>query len=381
MDLHIHPHNFCPPVSYSELLGSDAYAQSYVSMAWNNPRWGASPSQARYIHPSSICTPVSYSGPLGSEAYSRSYMCVETDPGWFSDPEWGSGSELSSDPEWDTTPSLAKYIKGKIEHNLSPERIINLFHCLIELGDNSLVEKVQRYLNSGNLSAKDLSPAQYSALAFVMLMSNEELDVFDLKKYIRSDKEHWRLLPVVKKSRTALLNRCDLIDQHCEVLISALRSNSSPLRDLDLSNNDLQDSGVKLLSTGLGDSHCKLEILRLSGCKVTEEGCSSLASALRSKPSLLRDLDLSNNDLQDSGVKLLSTGLGDSHCKLEILRLSGCRVTEEGCSSLASALRSKPSHLRDLDLSNNDLQDSGTSGGDVYLGVTDWVNRCSPKAE
>nr|XP_023664863.1 stonustoxin subunit beta-like [Paramormyrops kingsleyae] len=106
------------------------------------------------------------------------------------------------------------------------------------------------------------------------------------------------------------------------------------------------------------DRYC-LSLCRLSGCRVTEEGCSSLASALRSNSSHLRELDLSDNDLQDSGVKLLSAGLGDSHCKLEILRLSGCRVTEEGCSSLASTLRSNPSHLRELDLSYNHPGDSG----------------------
>uniref|UniRef100_A0A3B3RXU4 NACHT domain-containing protein n=1 Tax=Paramormyrops kingsleyae TaxID=1676925 RepID=A0A3B3RXU4_9TELE len=81
----------------------------------------------------------------------------------------------------------AQYIKKKIQENLSAERTINLFHCLNELGDNSLTEEVQRYLSSGSLSAADLSPAQWSALAFVLLMSDKELDVFDLKKYIRSD--------------------------------------------------------------------------------------------------------------------------------------------------------------------------------------------------
>ncbi|XP_048854907.1 NLR family CARD domain-containing protein 3-like isoform X2 [Brienomyrus brachyistius] len=220
-----------------------------------------------------------------------------------------------------TIMETVQYIKEKIQENLSPERTINLFHCLTELGDNSLVEEVQRYLNSGNISVDDLSPAQYSALAFVMLMSDEQLDVFDLKKYIRSDKQHCRLLPVVKNSRTALLNSCDLIDKHFEVLSSALRSNSSPLRELDLSDNNLKDSGVKLLSAALGDLHCKLKILRLSGCRVTEEGCSSLASALKLNPSHLRELDLSYNHPGHSGVKLLSAVLEDLSCKLEKLHV------------------------------------------------------------
>ncbi|XP_072574650.1 NLR family CARD domain-containing protein 3-like isoform X2 [Paramormyrops kingsleyae] len=138
------------------------------------------------------------------------------------------------------TGKIAQYIKGKIKENLSPERTINLFHCLNELGDISLVEEVQRYLNSGSLSEEDLSSAQYSALAFVLLMSDEELDVFDLKKFFRSDNEHWRLLPVIKTSKTALLNSCNLTETCCDTLALTLKSNSSSLRELDLSN------GIKL---------------------------------------------------------------------------------------------------------------------------------------
>uniref|UniRef100_A0AAZ3PMY4 NACHT, LRR and PYD domains-containing protein 12-like n=1 Tax=Oncorhynchus tshawytscha TaxID=74940 RepID=A0AAZ3PMY4_ONCTS len=252
-----------------------------------------------------------------------------------------------------------KYIKEKIRENPSPERCINLFHCLNELNDHSLVEEIQSYLRSGSLSEARLSPAQWSALVFVLLTSEKELDVFDLKKYSRSEEGLLRLLPVIKASRVALLSGCLVTKEGCASLVSVLKSNPSHLRELDLSNNDLKDSGVKLLSAGLGNPHCKLETLRLSGCLVTEEGCASLVSALKSNPSHLRELDLSNNDLKDSGVKLLSAGLGNPYCKLETLRLSGCLVTEEGCAPLVSALRSNPSHLRELDLSNNDLKDSG----------------------
>ncbi|XP_064866940.1 NACHT, LRR and PYD domains-containing protein 4E-like isoform X3 [Oncorhynchus nerka] len=214
-----------------------------------------------------------------------------------------------------------KYIKEKIREDLSPERSINLFHCLNELNDHSLVEEIQSYLSSGSLSEANLSPAQWSALVFVLLTSEKELDVFDLKKYSRSEEGLLRLLPVVKASRAALLSGCGVTEEGCASLVSALRSNPSHLRELDLSNNDLKDSGVKLLSAGLGNPHCKLETLRLSRCLVTEEGCASLVSALRSNPSHLRELDLSYNHPGDSGVRLLSARREDPHCRLEKLNV------------------------------------------------------------
>ncbi|KAL4008318.1 hypothetical protein ACER0C_002170 [Sarotherodon galilaeus] len=129
-----------------------------------------------------------------------------------------------------------------------------------------------------------------------------------------------RLLPVVKASKKALLHGCNLSERSCKALSNVLSSSSSSLVELALSNNDLQDSGVKLLYTGLASPNCTLETLRLSGCLITEQGCIYLASALHSNPSHLRELDLSYNHPGDSGIKLLSAGLKDSGWRLKTLR-------------------------------------------------------------
>uniref|UniRef100_A0AAQ5ZNU4 B30.2/SPRY domain-containing protein n=1 Tax=Amphiprion ocellaris TaxID=80972 RepID=A0AAQ5ZNU4_AMPOC len=258
-----------------------------------------------------------------------------------------------------TNQKTVAYIKEKISENVSIERIINLFHCLNELKDVSLEEEIQQSLRSGRLSTDKLSPAQWSALVFILLSSGEDLDAFDLKKYSASEEALLRLLPVVKASKKVVLSGCNLSERSCGALSSVLSSQSSSVTGLDLTNNNLQDSGVESLSAGLESPHCKLEALRLSGCNLSERSCGALSSVLSSQSSSVTELDLSNNNLQDSGVESLSAGLESPHCKLEALRLSGCLVTEEGCASLASALSFKTSNLRELDLSYNHPGDSG----------------------
>nr|XP_024656631.1 NACHT, LRR and PYD domains-containing protein 3 [Maylandia zebra] len=185
---------------------------------------------------------------------------------------------MKKDSGTKTNQKTVQYIRKKLSENLSPDRCINLFHCLNELNDCSL-------------------------------------------KYSASEEALLRLLPVVKASHRALLSGCNLSERSCGAMLSVISSRSTNLRELDLSNNDLWDSGVKLLSVGLESLHCTLEALRLSGCLITQDGCTSLVLALNSNPSHLRELDLSYNHPGDSGMKLLSSLLDDPRWRLNTLRL------------------------------------------------------------
>ncbi|KAI4802168.1 hypothetical protein KUCAC02_020022 [Chaenocephalus aceratus] len=297
-------------------------------------------------------------------------------------------------------------LKEMRSHEVSPERSLNIFHCLTEMNDHSVLEEITEFLKSENRSEKRLSGKRCSALTYKLEMSEGVLD--ELEKYKTSHERRRRLTPAERNCRTAVIPDSGFLDwevvasnlreldlkvslQDSEVveqlssglkspkcrlktlrlecdcmlseiswaaLISALKSNPSHLRKLNLISNDLQDSVVKLLSDLLESPDCRLEALGLWGCSASEISWAALISALKSNPSHLRDLNLSGNTLQDSVVKLLSDLLESPDCRLEALRLWACRLSEISCAALISALKSNLSHLRDLDLGGIALQDS-----------------------
>ncbi|XP_063060153.1 NACHT, LRR and PYD domains-containing protein 12-like isoform X2 [Engraulis encrasicolus] len=277
----------------------------------------------------------------------------------------------------ETVDNMVQYIKdyrGK-GLSLSPERCINLFHCLLEMNDRTMHRDIQQYLQlvaetgSGSSSSpsssssfirRDLSPSFCSSLAYVLLMSEEVLDELDLRKYkTQTDEARRRLVPAVRCCRKALFSACNLNAVSCETIASALQSLDCPLVELHLGRNDLGDAGAATLFAALLSPHCKLQTLTIPDCKVTQSSCESLSAALQCPHSHLRELDLSHNQLEDSGVMQICKALKSRHCTLHTLRLAGCGVAEVGCRGLSSALRCPSSALRELDLTDNNLKDAG----------------------
>ncbi|XP_029938941.1 NLR family CARD domain-containing protein 3-like [Salarias fasciatus] len=266
--------------------------------------------------------------------------------------------------------TIQRVLKNLRKMNTSddnPDRSINIFHCMLEMNDFSIHKEIEQFLKSENSLGKKLSAIHCSALAYMLQMSEEVLDELNLRKYRTSPEGKQRLIPAVRNCRTARLSGCELSDVHCRVVADALSSEPSHLRKLDLSGNYLETSGALLLSNGLENFNCELEALWLAECEITPAGCGFLGSALRTNPSHLKTLDLSGNTLGDTGVEQLRGFLESSDCILESLSLKGCHLSEHSCDILVSALRSNPSRLKYLDLSNNELLDVGVRKLFVFL--------------
>ncbi|XP_076730362.1 uncharacterized protein LOC143412701 [Maylandia zebra] len=207
---------------------------------------------------------------------------------------------------------------------------------------------------------------KHQLLEVLQDLRDEELNSFQC--YLQ-DPELLGDFPAIRKMGLETLSRTETVDLIVQkyalndavtvtnLITKKLKMNKEDLEVFDLKKHTASEKTFLRLLPWVKTSNKSL----LGGCNLSERSCQALSSALDTESCSLRELNLSNNDLQDSGIKFLSAGLASPHCKLETLSLSGCLITEKGCCSLASALSSNPSHLRELDLSYNHPGASGTT--------------------
>ncbi|XP_067897770.1 protein NLRC3-like [Heterodontus francisci] len=290
----------------------------------------------------------------------------------------------------DDSKKIAKFLKKFLQTNIPPEQTINILHCLNELNDISALDEIKAAFKTGTFSSGSLSPAQCSALAFVLQMSEENYRELDLSLYRLPSIGIQRLLLIANyftgiklsganikdcglKILTEVMQRRDcklqnvkldgnnLTPKSCEQLAAVLKVNHSIIF-LDLSDNNIQDKGVGLLCNALKDEQCALQILSVGGNKLTPSCCEELASVLGSNKTLV-ELDLSNNRIGENGLRKLSEALKNENCKLQKLGLNsifafefGIMGTYEdapGAEILCDVLKSKNCTLKSLGLAKN----------------------------
>ncbi|XDV16705.1 hypothetical protein PO909_016298 [Leuciscus waleckii] len=213
-----------------------------------------------------------------------------------------------------------QYIKQLQNNDKCPDKSINHFFCILELQDRTLYQQIMKYLRSESGQLRTMSNSNCSALVYVLLMSEEVLDVFDPKTFNNTYAGCRRLVPAVRCCRKALFSDCGLTETSCETVALALQLEDGPLRVLDLSHNYSIEAGVKVLSAGLKSPHCHVEALRFAQCHFGQDSCMELVSAIQMISHRLQELDLSGSDLQDSGLHHLLHGMENTNRKLQVLR-------------------------------------------------------------
>uniref|UniRef100_A0A8C1XEU6 Uncharacterized protein n=1 Tax=Cyprinus carpio TaxID=7962 RepID=A0A8C1XEU6_CYPCA len=224
----------------------------------------------------------------------------------------------------------------------------------------TLFENVQCRLEKLKLNCISITDEGCAALASVF---NSNLRELDLSRNQIGDSGVTEISSLLRNSQTLQILRlsdCSISEEGYKALSSALRSNPSHLIELDLTGNDPGPSGVKQLSDLLQDPNCQLKTLRFLG-PAADEGCQYVTGIVGKNPLLLRELDLSEHELGHTGVNQISALLQDKHCTLNTLILCRCSITEKQCLILTSALKSNPSHLRELDLSGNQIKNTGVN--------------------
>ncbi|TTD92256.1 cAMP-regulated phosphoprotein 19-A [Bagarius yarrelli] len=170
------------------------------------------------------------------------------------------------------------YIKDKIEKSPTECRFINLFHCLIELNDQTLIKEAQVILRKHCLPELKLSRVLWSALVFLLLNSEEELEEFNLQRFGASDECLINIYPVFTACRKALLHKCNITKEGGIALSAALRP-TSYLKELSLSANDLGEPEQKLLSAIQKDENFALEKLDYNKNSIMSEEIEDTVTA------------------------------------------------------------------------------------------------------
>ncbi|XP_034028560.1 NACHT, LRR and PYD domains-containing protein 12 [Thalassophryne amazonica] len=243
----------------------------------------------------------------------------------------------------------------KILRGYSMEEHLHCFHLLLQSQNKSLVKEIIISSARIGMSYGDLSFTDCVALNYVVLCLGqmEQLNLYGARDF--TEEKALILAPAMSVSHKIILSSSSLSSGAVAHVASALSKGIT--KDLDLSSSHLGDAKLKILCTGLRD--CKLHKLNVQACELTEECCEDLRSALTSGTSQLCVLNMMFNEIGDQGFTKLCQVLHSPQCKLQELELHSCKLTAASMDVLSAALCSGQSQLRKVNLTCNNIGDGG----------------------
>ncbi|XP_072330252.1 NACHT, LRR and PYD domains-containing protein 14-like isoform X2 [Scyliorhinus torazame] len=376
------------------------FAALYVFLSFNNNKYNPLKtvshvkSLRRYEKPSyfQVCKQACKETIKSSQGHLDLFLRFLCGLGTKKPQEILKGLMTSCEINCDDVMKIIQILKKRLQEDIAPEKCITLLQCLNELGDNSLVEETRKIMIAGAAASRTLTPAEYSALAFVLQMPGGEMETLDLSQHKTSSVGLQRLVPVLHhftslkmigsnlgdsgvnalsqmmknpncKLQNLELERNDLTHRCCEALALIL-TNNRMLSSLNLSNNNLGDRGIRLLSVGLKNPQSRMQKLNLSNNNLSIGSWEEIVSVLIINQTL-RELNVSNNRMGEAGLRTLSTALKDPRCKLQKLGLNntstldfgmmGSYLEETGIVILSDVLKDSNCTLKALELAKNCL--------------------------
>ncbi|ROI38967.1 NLR family CARD domain-containing protein 3 [Anabarilius grahami] len=217
----------------------------------------------------------------------------------------------------------------------------DLEECGLDVSEGSVYSGLcTRMFQEEKVSARNvysfvhLSVQEFLAAVYVFFMNKDKKANSFLQSWNKMTQKLSKEEPMFQHQKAAIKKALDSKNGHLDLFLRFLLMSEETQEMFELQKYRRSDEAVMRLLPVIRNNRKAL----LHGCNLTVQCCKSLSSVLQSSVSVLKEMDLSNNDLQDSGVKILSEGLKSSNCQMERLRLSGCMVTEEGCGYVSSAL-------------------------------------------
>ncbi|XP_056127165.1 NLR family CARD domain-containing protein 3 [Rhinichthys klamathensis goyatoka] len=245
----------------------------------------------------------------------------------------------SPDP---TPPFLLHLLHSQLQSSaLSPERQVNVCHCLYEAQDPGLSQRLQGWMKVLSQQAPGQSGSvnrDWSELAFLLQLSSD-LQVLNLDAQGLDADGLRRLLPVLPLFSTLSLGQNPLGSEGASVLSLVLRNPDCRIQSLWVVATGLGCEGLKILVEALKENRTVTD-LRMAINKIGDDGAGYLAELLRTNCTLT-DIRLRDNLVTDKGGEVLMAALKEN-TTLEYLWMFDNKFTKDGVKKLKEFANTRP---------------------------------------